>query len=188
MIIGLVGRIGAGKDTAAEYLVDVLGAQLISMGDMVRHLAAEEGVEPTRENLNRISDYYLKLDGPGFFPKMVAKKIKENSGRDVVITSVRTPNDITVLRRELDNDIVFLWVEASQEMRYKRLKLRASARDTSSHEEFLKQDENEERIFKLSESQKMTDYSVVNESSLEELHMRLDEVLTKIGGAVKRQR
>ena len=47
-VIGLVGKIGSGKDTVSRMLKEY-GFKEIGMGDMVREIARERGLEPTRE-------------------------------------------------------------------------------------------------------------------------------------------
>ena len=55
-VIGVVGKIGSGKDEVLKYLKAKYGIPYLSTGDLVRDLAAKDGVKPTRENLEIISE------------------------------------------------------------------------------------------------------------------------------------
>jgi len=54
-VIGAVGQNGSGKDEVLKYLKAACGVPFFSTGDMVREIAAKEGVEATRDNLRAIS-------------------------------------------------------------------------------------------------------------------------------------
>ena len=50
-VIGAVGQNGSGKDEVLKYLRSKYGMAFLSTGDVVRDIAAKEGVEPTRDHL-----------------------------------------------------------------------------------------------------------------------------------------
>ena len=50
-VIGVIGQNGSGKDEVLKYLREKHNVPFLSTGDMVREIAAKEGKEPTRENL-----------------------------------------------------------------------------------------------------------------------------------------
>lgn len=54
-VIGAIGKNGSGKDEVLRYLSARYGVPFVATGDIVRSLAAEEGLEPTRENLGPMS-------------------------------------------------------------------------------------------------------------------------------------
>ena len=59
---------------------------------------------------------------------------------------------------------------------------RISERDLQTYNEFLKQDQEEEKMFHVDEDSSMADYSRDNSGSLENLHQQIDEIATrKIG-------
>jgi len=77
-IIGVIGQNGSGKDEVLKYLRAKYGVPFLSTGDLVREIAAKEGKEPTRENLQEISERYFREFGRGCFVKLAAEKIKQN--------------------------------------------------------------------------------------------------------------
>ena len=62
-------------------------------------------------------------------------------------------------------------------MRFKRTQDRDSARDPDSYEAFLRQDEEEEQLFHISEAIAEADLTIMNDASLEGFHERIEEVL-----------
>ncbi|MBW2674642.1 MAG: AAA family ATPase [Deltaproteobacteria bacterium] len=58
-VIGAIGQNGSGKDEILKYLKAACGVPFFSTGDMVRKIAAEEGIEATRDNLRVISERWF---------------------------------------------------------------------------------------------------------------------------------
>ncbi|NLX05904.1 MAG: AAA family ATPase, partial [Phycisphaerae bacterium] len=50
-VIAVTGSNGSGKDVLAEHLARRCDTPVFSLGDAVREIAEEEGVDRTRENL-----------------------------------------------------------------------------------------------------------------------------------------
>ncbi|MBQ1929517.1 MAG: AAA family ATPase [Bacteroidales bacterium] len=69
MIIAAVGKNASGKDYFLEYISKEYGIPMLSIGDVARALAEQEGLEKTRENLHYISHKYMSAYGQDFFPK-----------------------------------------------------------------------------------------------------------------------
>ena len=55
MIIAAVGKNASGKDYFLDFISKEFGVPLLSIGDVARELAEQEGLEKTRENLHYIS-------------------------------------------------------------------------------------------------------------------------------------
>ena len=64
-VIGLMGTIGAGKGTVADYLMGRYGFKSITMGDLVREEAEKVGLEKNRENLSLCIGSFLKENSEG---------------------------------------------------------------------------------------------------------------------------
>jgi dephospho-CoA kinase len=75
-IIGAVGFNAAGKDELVDYLHQWCGLPVLSMGDIVRQMAEEEGVKPTRENLHQISQQALADHGADHFARRLVDRIR----------------------------------------------------------------------------------------------------------------
>ena len=73
MVLAAVGKNGTGKDFFLEYVAKTYDFPMISIGDVVRELAAKDGLELTRDNLHATSKKYMSEFGQTFFPEMIVK-------------------------------------------------------------------------------------------------------------------
>ena len=179
-VIGVIGKNGSGKDEVLKYLRDKYGVPFLSTGDIVRGIAAEEGREPTRPNLQAISDKYFRERGEGCFVRMVVEKIHDNGWKAAGISGVRSPKDVDILRSELGKDFVLIDVYVSDaRVRFERMVRRGEGRDAKAYEDFLKQDKAEEDIFGIAKAEAEADYTLGNDGSLEDLHRDVDELVKK---------
>ncbi len=183
-IIGVIGLNGSGKDEVVIYLNKRYGIPLISIGDIVREIAAKEGVEPNRDNLDAITRKCFALYGEGYFLKQVVEKIRRNANlwKAVGISGVRSPQDIKIVKDAFEKDFTLIHVYISDpQVRFDRIKKRGSKRDSSTFQEFLQQDQETEQLFHISDAIKMADFSIPNDGSLDNLHCEIEKLIKIIG-------
>jgi dephospho-CoA kinase len=179
-IIGVIGKNGSGKDEVLKYLRDRYDVPFLSTGDIVRGIAAREGKEPTRPNLQAISDRYFKERGEGCFVRMVVDKIRENGWKAAGISGVRSLKDVDILRGELGKNFVLIDVYVSDpNVRFERMLKRGEGRDAKAYEDFVKQDKSEEKIFGIEKAAAKADYSLSNDGLMEDLHKLIDKLVSK---------
>ena len=177
-IIGAVGANGSGKDEVLKYLREQHGIPFLATGDMVRAIAAEEGLEPTREVLGSLSERTFAAQGPGCFVRMASERIAKEGWAVAGISGIRSADDVHLLRDLHGHDFVLIHVDVAEpQVRFERMTHRASARDPLDFAEFLALDEREELIFRLSEAIDQADATLANDGSLEELHRGIDRLV-----------
>jgi dephospho-CoA kinase len=188
-IFGSIGRIGSGKDEVTKYLSNKYDLLVISVGDIVREKAAEEGLALTRENLHRVSAERMRKYGKDYFMCLVLKRIRENKRDQAGITGIRTPDDVRFLKQYVGKDFVLFHVlVADPHVRYERIRERRSERDPETYDDFLEQDKTEEAMFHIEEASAMADYSLDNSRTLEDLHRQIDEIIARKEYQVTRNR
>jgi dephospho-CoA kinase len=144
---------------------------MISIGDVVRELAANDGLELTRDNLHATSKKYMSENGQTFFPEMIVKKIKESESPNFLVSGIRPPSDIEVFRKAFGDKFVLVDVVISDdEVRYQRMLARGSERDGKSVEKLRENDIHEEEIFQTSVSEKMADYVMKNDGTVDDFY------------------
>jgi dephospho-CoA kinase len=116
-IIGVIGQNGSGKDEVLKFLRTKHGVPFLSTGDVVREIAAKEGVEPTRENLGKISDRYFREFGKGYFVKLLADKIKHSGWKVAGISSIRSLDDVSILKGIFGQDFILINVYITEPAR-----------------------------------------------------------------------
>lgn len=182
-VIGLVGTIGAGKDTVAGHLIKKYKYQSISTGDIIRKMVSEEGKEPNRENSQIFQKEKREKEGSDFFSRKVVEEIKKNQWEKAIFNGVRTPDDAKALKKEFGKNAVIILVDAEPHLRFERLKGRKRIGDPETFEEFQKQDKAEKELFNFDEVLKYVNYTIKNEGTYEELHKKIDVLLEKTGFA-----
>lgn len=176
--IGLMGKIGSGKDTVADYLVEKHGFDMVGFGDVTREIAKEKGVKPTRENLLQIQKEKVDKYGIDFFPKKIADMIRKRKLEKVVVNGVRRPEDAKTLKREFGNDFHLVLVETDPKIRFERMKERGRIGDPEEYNHFESQENKEMELFGLDKTFKMAEKTIENNGTLEELYEETDRLIS----------
>ncbi len=177
MIIGITGTNGAGKDTVAEYLVSQ-GFNHYSLSDEIRAIMAEMGLPETRENLIATGNKVRIEKGSEHLAVRVSGKLQ----RPAVITSIRNPHEIKHLKTQ--EGFVLLHIDAEREVRYERTVSRSREGDVATFEQFVASEERELKgaahAQNLSLCFEEADHIIYNNGEIEELHIKVEEVLQKL--------
>lgn len=176
MIIGLTGANASGKGEAAEYLKSK-GFEYYSLSDILREEARLKGIAPSRENLIRLGNELRKKNGPSVLADLAIKKAPVK--KDYVIDSIRNPFEIKALKKL--KGFTLLGIDAPVELRFKRIVARKRPGDPKTLEEF-KEKEKRENIASDTNQQldyclKLADKLILNDSTIENLHKKIDLVL-----------
>lgn len=186
MIIGLTGRNASGKGEVVEFL-EKRSFTAYSLSDILREELKKQKKPITRENLLQIGRRLRQKYGPTILAERILKKIRNDC--HYVVDSFRNPAEVDTLRKH--GNFVLLAVKADPAVRFSRIKKRARESDPQTYRKFLKI-ENEELQSNSSSGQdlmaceKLADYSLTNNSSLEALHKNLGNLLSKLLFNVKR--
>lgn len=134
-IIGITGTLGAGKGAIVEYLIEKHGFRHFSVrGYLKQQLQAAGIAEPTREDYLALGNSLRANNGGAFIIEQLLD-LAEQSGRNAVIESVRTPDEVSLLNIR---GKYLLSVDANAKLRYERIVPRASETDKISFETFLR--------------------------------------------------
>ncbi|HSX18417.1 MAG TPA: AAA family ATPase [Candidatus Saccharimonadales bacterium] len=123
-LIGIGGLTRSGKDTLAEYLIE-LGYFGASFGDIVRAYARKRHAgEPdpiSVANMTETANWLRHNNGADFVLKEAIKQFdkaqKRKNYKGLVLYSVRAPVEVDYIHQ---NNGKVVWVEASGEVRYQR--------------------------------------------------------------------
>lgn len=180
----LAGLPGAGKTTVAEIGADITDGSIISAGDMIRRMAAEDGLEdPTSEELGEYAAQCREDIGPGFFGERAVGMMARGDidpEFPVWIDSCRHAGGVTEFREYFDQAFL-VWVSADTvDQRLDRLQDRG--RDDEAEftmAELLQRDSRE-----LSElgvgtilDDSRIDYQIVNDKSIKQLRTQVGEIV-----------
>jgi len=183
MIIAITGPILSGKEQAAQYL-SVHGFKWHSLSKIIREIALSRKIEPTRYNLKKLgNDLINESPNKSILAQKALDNMKKTGDNDVVIEGLRDVQTIADLRNAAVK-FILIGVDAPLELRYDRCRKRNRKSDPQSFEEFGNLDDSEnydlnigQRIY---ECMDMADYTIINDSTLEDFYKRIDEVLSKL--------
>lgn len=181
MVIAAVGKNGTGKDFFLEFISKKYNLPMVSIGDIVRELAAKDGLELTRDNLHKTSQKYMGQFGQTFFPEQIVKKIRESGTPVFLVSGIRPLSDVQFLKNAFGDEFILVDIVISDDdVRYSRMLARGSARDGGSVLKLKEFDENEEKIFHTSETEAMADYVIKNDGGVEDFYTAIDDFYNKV--------
>lgn len=137
-IIAITGTIGAGKNTLVDFLKREGYAHFSVRKLLVEKLKMME-LYQSRENMVNLANDIRRKFGPAHLIETLLNEV-EKSGKNAVIESIRTLGEVKLLKERR----IPLWaVDATQYLRYHRIKARASSTDDVSLEQFIEDEKRE---------------------------------------------
>lgn len=173
----ITGMSGAGKTTLAGFF-EGIGFKAVTMGDVIRGLAEERGLEPSPENLGALAKEIRRVGGESAVAERCVEKLRETEGDDFVVDGIRSTVEVGVFRASFDT--VLIAVHASQETRYRRLRGRGRTDDPPDMETFKERDQRE-LGFGLGRAIAQADHKIVNEGTLEDFERSFEELIEQMG-------
>jgi len=176
-IIAIIADISAGKDTAAKYISEKYDYEHHTISDILRAVARERKLKPTRPNLQGLADEIRKNEGPD---ALIIRELKKIKKEQVIFAGVRDISEIKYLRKNYPGKVVVFYLKADAKVRFERIKARGRTGDPKTFEEFLKMEKAEGKKFKFKQLFKMADYTIENNGTEEEFHKKLDEFMKSV--------
>jgi dephospho-CoA kinase len=181
MIIGITGTLGAGKGTLVEILLKK-GFKHFSVRDFLVKEIEKRNMPVNRDSMVIVANDLRKTYSPSYIILELYKKAKDSGGNSV-IESIRAVGEVEALKKL--QDFYLISIDANSKVRYERIKKRGSVTDNISYKEFL---ENENREMNSTDPNKqnisacmnMADFQIFNNGSIEELNLKVEEVLNYI--------
>lgn len=173
-VIGIVGLIGAGKDTAAYYIAEKYGYHIISFRDLVKEVTEKEGLEPNRENLQMTGKKYREKYGKEYFSKLAVEKTR--SFEKSILKEMRTKEDVELPKKVFGKSMTVINVEADKKISFERLKKRARLGDPKNMEEFEKQGKKEVDLG-YTNAIDFADITIKNNGTFDDLYKKIDKVM-----------
>lgn len=181
MIIGIAGTLGAGKGTVVEYLKKK-GFVHYSSSEILKEILRESGQVESRKNLSHLADELMKKYEGGIL-HFSHERARKSAVNKYILEAIHRVNEADYVQ---GIGGVVVGVDADVKMRYARIVQRKEGeKDNVTYEQFLKdvarEDEGETGTGpNIRAVLKMADYTIMNNGSLEELHVAIEEVLKKI--------
>ena len=181
MIIGLTGTLGAGKGAVADYLVKEKGFSHHSVREFLIQEIKRRGMPVDRDSMVIVANDLRAKQGPSYMIEQLYEHAKQKGG-DAIIESIRAPGEAEAIKKK--GGVLFA-VDAKQELRYSRIRSRASETDDVSFEQF-KQNEQREMASEdpnrqnISRCISMADRIISNNGTIDDLKKEVDRILEEI--------
>lgn len=120
LIIGLVGRQGSGKGTAASLLKEKYGAELFRFSAILNDVLQRLAVPSSRDNLITLSNLLRKGFGEDVLAYAIQRDILASQAKIVVVDGIRRIEDIAAL--EPLPQFKLIEVSAPAKIRFERMK------------------------------------------------------------------
>lgn len=181
-VLGICGKVGAGKDTLADYLVRKHGFVKITMSDIIKKEMESEGIKNIdRYQLQQFSKEMKEKYGEDIWAKACIEFARRNHLRRVVISGIRNSAELRFFRT-LGDDFKLVCVKAERDVRFERIKRRGSIKDVETYADFIKQEVDESKLFDLYDRcEEEADFVINNNTILIGLYSATEAMLKELG-------
>lgn len=175
-VIGIIGTIGAGKDTAGDYIAKKLNIPSFQISSPLKQILLAAGEELTRENLIALGTRLAEEKGEGY----LAEYIVANAPNSMIITGMRQLDQIDFLKSS--THLTLVSIDANPELRFQRVQTNSKVGEANTLEEFIAREIAENsppNVQRLFECMQHADHHIVNEGSLDEFYTQLNHIIEK---------
>lgn len=178
-IIGVTGQPSSGKDAVADYLAGE-GFVNISGGDILREQMRQLGIPTDRTHLTEFSSQMRAKHGNDYLARQSTDRVKG----DTVISGIRNTDEVALFRAKFGDDFIMIAVDAPIKTRYRWARERGRMGDEVTFERFKAEEERERASVSGSHQVDaviaLADVVLVNDGTIEDLHRKVDEFLTRL--------
>jgi len=177
-VVSIVGMTGAGKSKVARVFEEN-GFIRIRFGDLTDDEIKKRGLELNEKNERYIRELLRQQHGMSAYAKLNLPRIDSALERsDVVIDGLYSWEEYTFLKTYYQEDFYVVAVWASPRTRYARLTSRLNRCLTL--EEAANRDRVEIENINKGGPIAMADFTIINESSLEDLEKKTKRILSRL--------
>jgi dephospho-CoA kinase len=178
-VLGITGRRGAGKDTAANYLSKKYGFRVLTFtDDVLAPMLKSMGKEVTRNNLIGLGMDMRKTFGGN---AALVPALCEMIGREGLwaVSGVRFPEEVEYFRYNFGENFTLISVECDPKRRHERLKRRGTKGERKmSYREFeeIEKSPTEKPIDRV---MKMAKFVLDNNRTKNDLYRQIERIYKK---------
>ena len=178
-IIAILGLPGSGKTEVINYLIKKLGWPKVYFGYVTFDELKKRNLEINEKNERMVREDLRKTYGRLYYAEQIIQKI-ENIKKDanILVESLYDWDEYKLFKEKFADNFMTIAIYSSPETRYKRLSQR-SVRPLTLKEAQSRDYAQIKNIFQAGPIA-MANWTVINESSLEELREQIDKIINRI--------
>ena len=178
IIYGFTGMPWSGKSEAVKIAKDS-GIHVFRMGDFVWKEVERRNLTLNPKNVGFVAQDMREKYGNTIWAEKTVEAIKKKGDVDfIVIDGIRSLQEVSFFRAYLSNSFHLVAIQASDESRHSRAKLRKRADDSINDDEILKRDERE-RKWGIEQVIENADIVIFNESTLDEFRKKIVDLFSE---------
>jgi len=178
-VVSIVGMTGAGKSEVSRVFAEN-GFTRIRFGDVTDEEMRRKGLKPNEDNERLVRELLRGEHGPAAYAELNQPRIEQAlKNSDVVIDGLYSWEEFTYLKACYGEDFYLVAVWSSPKTRYARLNSRSSRR--LSLGEAISRDRAEIENIAKGGPIAMADFTIINESSLEDLRREAKRIVSVLG-------
>ncbi len=177
-VIGLVGETGSGKDTVADYLRDVYGAELTRFSDPLKSALALFFDAPSKADQAWLYGVFKERFGEDVLHQALRHHLERTTSPLVVINGLRMRADEDFVR-SIEGSMI-LYITAPQRLRWERTVGRGEkSDDAQSFDAFAQFESTAETERHVPAIGSRAEETIVNDGTLQELLDAVDAVMQR---------
>ena len=173
-VIWIIWSLASWKDSTIELVANLLNIEIYQISWELKDIARERWIWIERENLIDLSRELSKKYWDWYLAERICKRHKDDI---LLIAGMRQIGQINYLKK--NKSLLLIWIEASSEIRFNRVKDRKKIWDPFTLKKFIEIEnkENNEWVQKIDKCMKLTNYIIKNEWNKMELEKNIYEIL-----------
>lgn len=173
LVLGLVGHIRSGKSSIAQYLCDRYNYSNASNSDLLRKIAINLGMNPSRDNLKKLGDSIFSVLGNDTLARF---RLSQSQDFPIIVDGIRYKEEVWLYSQIPSFKLI--GVKAPEHIRYERLNMVAPYGKDSilSKGEFYKL-KNARSEAQVEELLKLADTIIINDKTKEDLILTIDQLM-----------
>jgi len=177
-VVSIVGMTGAGKSEVSKVF-EQNGFTSIRFGDLTDEEMKRRGLKPDEASERLVRERLRREHGAAAYAELNQPRIEQAlKSSDVVIDGLYSWEEYTCLKSCYGDELYLVAVWSSPKTRYARLASRSSRRLTE--EEAASRDSAEIENIAKGGPIAMADFTIINESSLEDLRKEAARIVSKL--------
>jgi dephospho-CoA kinase len=175
MLIAVVGFSGAGKTTAVEHLQMRGVGQVVYVGEYIQAEVKARGLALTPDNERLVREAARNEHGLDVFARRAVDDLRNRTASGaILLDAICVKEEGDFYKNVLGSSVVILGIDASFEVRAKRLANRETRPLTA--DQLQKRDQFERENLRLEEVLATADHRMANEDSLEAFKLTLNNL------------